>query len=497
MLDFCGRMVLDNGEGWRPEPFQVAVLDALCRGVDVVWLEIPEGNGKTSFTAGLLLAHMFLTEAADCPAAAASRDQTGTLLRQATGIVRRSPGFEKRFRCLEGYKRIECPEAGGRFQVFAADAGTGDGVIPTLAVLEELHRHPSLELYRTWRGKLLKRDGQILIISTAGAPDSEYELAKAQAIEECDDRGTVTRDGSLLVGRMPGFEIRVHAVPAGADLDDLDVVKSANPLSAITVAKLAEKRADPTWSRDHWARFTCGRPTREASSAVSEVEWDALEREVIPEGVEVAVGCDFGWKHDTTALVPFWMPEPGRRVLGVPEVLVPPRDGTSLDPRDVRDAFVRIHERTPISLVAMDPQAGGEQFAEWLEKPPGTDVDGSPSYAWEAGHGLGVSVVTISSWSNVVNARIYAAWMEAVRTGVLRHPGDRTLTRHVLNAVAKPLGEGRYRFDRPRSSRSATFQDVRVIDALVAAAGVHWQQTADLAAQPRPFSVDDYRVVMV
>jgi phage terminase large subunit-like protein len=493
-------MVLDTGDYWEPEPFQVAVLDALCRGVDRVWLEIPEGNAKTTLAAAIGLIHIYLVPMAEVPVAAASRDQTGVLLRQATGIVRRSPGFDSRFRRLEGYRRVECPGSGGRLQVFAADAGTGDGVIPTLPILEELHRHPSLDLLRTWNGKLYKRNGQSLIISTAGEPGGPYELAKEAALLECAEHGEVIREGMLTVARMPGFEMRIHALSPTDDVEDLDLVEQANPLSTVTREVLQAKRSDPTWNRQHWARFTCGVPMRDTSSAISDAEWDELGREEISDGTIVDVGADFGWKFDTTAITPLWMPEPTRRVLGRPEIIVPPMDGTSTEPSEVREAFIRIHRRTPIRRVAMDASMGGAQIAEWLEKPPGEMDDPDhpgemiPDYDLDRGFGLGVEVVEVSA-GNVVQCRAYDLFMEAIREGWLRHPGDPDLTRHVLNAVAKQVTHDRYRFDRPSTSRAAKHQDRRVIDALIAASNVHWHLAAGLGEDDeRPFDPADYRI---
>lgn len=494
VVTVCRSMVLDDGTEWAPEPFQVAVIEALCAGVDVVWLEIPEGNGKTTLSAGLALAHLFLVDGAEAPVAASSRDQAGVLLRQATGIVRRSPDLRDRYRCLEGYRRVECVASGGRLQVMAADAATGDGVIPTLAIIDELHRHPDMELFRTWRGKLPKRAGQLLVISTAGAPDAPYELAKQGALEECGRVGSVDESPGLTVARMPGFEMRVHAVAAADSVDDIEAVVRANPLSVVTRAVLEGKRRDPTFSRDHWARFTCGRPSRDQSSAITESEWAALPRGVIPPGTPVAVGADFAWKHDTTALVPLWVPERFRRVFGVPEVLVPPRDGSSLPDGDIRAAFVRLHERNPISLVAMDASRA-QSIAEWLEAPPGVDVDGRPVYAWDAGCGLGVPVIEVPQ-SNTVACDGFGLFMEAVRCGWIEHPHDPEFSRHVLNAVARLVNHDRYRFDRVAPSRRARFQDQRVIDALVAAWMVHWQQ-AKTFTDPAPLvtNVDDYRMV--
>lgn len=493
-LSFARLIRLDTGKAWEPEPFQIEVIEDLCNGVDRVWLDIPEGNAKSTLVAGICLIHMFFVDSAEVPIAAASRDQAGIILRQAIGMVSRSPDIARRFRCLEGYRRIVCPETGSRLQVYASDSETGDGVLPSLFGIDELHRHGDLELARTWEGKLGKRRGQGIIASTAGAPGSPYEIAKADALRECQERGTVERIGGLTIGRMPGFVLRTYAVGKGDDIDDLDVVKEANPLAAITVDTLRAKRQSPMFHHAHWARLTCGRPARDDDTAISETEWRALDRVEIPEGVPVAVGVDFAWRHDTTAIVPLWLPGDGRRVLGRPTVIVPPRDGTSLNPRLVRDAFVAIMERNPITTVALDPQACGEQFAEWIEMHPGVDFDGNPGYELEAGLGLGVTAVAVPT-SNDVQGKVYTAFMEAIRIGLLCHPHDELLTSHVLNAVAKPIYHDRYRFERIHQSRAASLQDRRVIDALVAASIVHWQQTAGATAPPPPVNVDDYRMV--
>ncbi len=492
VVRFLELMELDTGERWRVEPFQRAVIEDLCSGVDVVWMELPEGNAKSTTVAGLSLAHIFFVDAAEVPVAASSAQQATVLLRQGTGIVRRSELLAGAFRCLEGSKRIDCTATGGQLKIHAADAGTADGVIPTLAILDELHRHPDLALFRTWRGKLLKRRGQLVVISTAGAPDSEYETVKDRAVAECEERGTVERSPGLLVARMPGFVLRVHAIGADEDPDDIEAVKRANPLSIVTLDGLREKRADPTWNRDHWLRFTCGRPAREQSSAVSEAEWDALPQGEIPQGVEVAVGVDLGWKFDTTALVPLWVPEPDRRVFGTPVVIAPPRDGTSTPVGVVRDALLSMHARNPIRLVAMDPAAGGSQLGEWLEQPP----TGDGSVRWEDGGGPGIPVVEVSP-GNRTQCAAYACFMDAVRGGLIHHPHDPEFTRHVLNAVAKQVSHDRYRFDRHSTSRHARFQDNRVIDALIAAANVHWQQVTSAATAEVPMRAEDYRVMVV
>jgi hypothetical protein len=204
-------LVLDSGDQWEPERFQLDVVDEILKGIPEVWLDVPEGNGKTTLMGGVALYHADYTPDAIVPMAAASRDQTGILLNQAAGFVRRTPGMDRRFRVYEGYRRIDALRTRGRIQVFAADDRTGDGVIFTLALLEELHRHPDLRLYRTWHGKIEKRGGQVVAISTAGEPGGEYENVKAGVLK----RGRVRRRGAHTVaGRASSCCTSTRSPPA-------------------------------------------------------------------------------------------------------------------------------------------------------------------------------------------------------------------------------------------------------------------------------------------
>jgi hypothetical protein len=42
-------MVLDSGDYWRPEDFQLEIAEDLFAGNDEVWVLVPEGNAKTTF----------------------------------------------------------------------------------------------------------------------------------------------------------------------------------------------------------------------------------------------------------------------------------------------------------------------------------------------------------------------------------------------------------------------------------------------------------------
>lgn len=448
--EWASGLTLDNGEPWELEPFQEALIEDVFSGVPECWLVVPEGNGKTTLIAGLALYHCAFRTSAWVPVAASSREQAEILYRQAEGFVIRTPALQKLFKCQEGYRRIKCPEMGSRIQVFAADDRTGDGVIPTLCLVDELHRHRDLRLYRTWRGKLEKRQGQIVAISTAGEPGGEFETTR----ERIRQLGTVERDGSFVRASSPELVLHEWAVSEDGDVEDLDVVKSANPFSGVTLGALRRKRESPTMTLGHWRRFVCNLPTRSDQAAIQEKEWFlAQTRTQIPPGEPVWVGLDVAWNWDTTAAVPLWWRDDEFRLLGPATVLVPPRDGTSLDPARVERALVEIHHRNPIHTVVMDPSKA-EQLATWIE----SEFD---------------TTVVSRQQTNAFAVNDYQKFMEALREGWLKHTGDEELTQHALNAIARVLPHGDARFDRPSQSRAASLQDRRVIDALTAAAMVH------------------------
>lgn len=443
-------LTLDNNSPWRLEPFQSAFVADVFAGAREAWLVVPEGNGKTTLVAGLALYHAAHMQWASVSVAASSREQAEIVFRAAEGLIVRSER-EATFRAQEGYRRIRCDSMSSRIQIMAADAGTGDGIQPTLTIVDELHRHRDLRLYRLWAGKLEKRAGQMIAISTAGEPGSDFENTREAIRRSAKD---LHREGAFR--RAVAGQVVMHewAVPDDGDVEDFEQVKAANPLRAITVASLATKRARPTMMLDHWRRFVCNLPTRGNQAAITEGEWEAARVEDdIPVGDRIWVGLDVAWKWDTTAIVPVWARDEDYYLLGPATVLVPPRDGSSLDPHRVEDALVEIHDRNPVETVVMDPSKA-EQLAAWIREE------------------LGAEVIERQQ-TNKFGAMDYERFMEGLREGWLHHAGDPDLTRHVLNAVARTLPFGDHRFDRPEQSRrSPTQQDIRVIDALTAAAMV-------------------------
>ena len=446
---------LDSGEDWVLEDFQRMVVEDVLSPVREVWVIIPEGNTKTTLFAGIALYCADHTRRPWIPIGAASRDQAEIMFGQSAVFVEGSAPLKKRFRVYEGYRRIKhLVNLGRGIRVYAADTKTGDGVIPTHAFVDELHRHDDLKLYRLWKGKLGKRGGVIRTISTAGEPGTEFEetreLIKARTV-------THERDGCHL--RAVGKSLVYHEwmVPDPKRARDLELVKEANPFSGITLEYLEEKLASETLDfGEDWLRLTCNIAARSSFAAVPEADWDACQSEErIPEGVPVALGVDSAWLLDCFAIVPFWAKSAEERFFGDPEILTPPRDGSMLDDEEVHAAFERIHARNPIEVVIMDTSKA-KDTAQWLERE------------------FQVTLIDRSQ-ANTYQAQDYKSFMEALGKKWFRHTGQREFRRHVLNAIARRLPGEEMRFDRPSQSRNVRSgrQERRVIDALTAAAMVH------------------------
>lgn len=422
--DFAERHLrLESGAPLVIEDFQRTILGDYFGGATESLILIPKKNGKSTLIAALALFHMATTPDAETVVVAASRDQAGVLFGQSAGFVRRSSWLRKRMRPT--LRELRSRTDAGRVRVLAADANTADGVIPSLAIVDELGRHKSAELYSVLRDGLGPRKGRLLAISTAG-DDEESPLGEmrrqAHAMKE------QRRDGCYRYARSDDRSFVLHewALSPDDDRDDLALVKQANPASWQTVEALRRRFDSPSMTTWAWARFACGVWMVGQDSAISEKEWKACEVsgcEIPADHPGVFVGIDLGWKWDTTAMVPVC--RYGEKVrVHRPTILTPPQDGTSLDSEEVFDAAAAMRDRWPDCTFVLDPEAGGEQLAQRIDRELGGDL-------------------MTHSQRNRPMCHASQILSEQIAAGMLEHPGDdEGLTRHVLSASAKFVGTG-------------------------------------------------------
>ncbi len=453
---FCARtLTTEAARSFVLEDFQRTFLQDYFAGSRELVVLLPKKNGKSSVLGALSLYHLLTTPFAEVVVVAASRDQAGILLRQVVGFIRRSNSLTARLTVKQ--REIVNERLGGRIRILASDSDTVDGQLPTLVIVDELHRHRTPALYGILRDGLGPRGGRMVTISTSG-DDEGSPLGQLRTRAHAMPGGE--RHGAHLRVSDEHFSFHEWALQPDADVDDLAVVLEANPASWIDAAELRRRRT-PSMRPWSWKRFTCGIWVSGENSAISDVEWRACARLglEISGGVRgVFCGVDLGWKHDSTAIVPVWRP-PGEDIVQVhtPTIIVPPGDGTSTPVDDVFAACEEFADRWPTATFVIDPAADGEHLAQRLDAE--------------------LPNVTVATMSQKHGPMCLAAsrLSEAIAAGRLEHPDDEVLNQHVMAAAARSVGE-QWRFSKQRGKTA-------LIDGVIALAMAH---SALLGEDQRP-----------
>jgi phage terminase large subunit-like protein len=436
---FCAALVLEDGQPMTLERFQREMLADYFDGAIESLILLPKKNGKSTLLAALSLFHLITTPDAECVVGAASRDQATILYDQAAGFVRRSQGLEERVQIKRGYREIRSAHDAGRVRVLAADVDTADGVIPTLALVDELHRHKSAGLYGIFRDGLGPRSGRMLTISTAG--DSEGSplgemRASAQRLDDSE------RDERHLIARSAdrGYVMHEWALDRDDDVDDLRVVKLANPASWQTLEALRRRHDSPSMLPSQWARFACGLWMAADSWWISGEQWRqaSTSARILP-GDRITIGFDGSRSRDATALVACRLSDALVQVLAVWEAPEGQRDWR-IHSSEVDAVVARTMEHYDVARGYFDPPLWQSEIEQWSQ-----DFD-----------------QRVTGWSTNSARMIHA--VERFRTdlvdGKLRHANDTTLNAHVMNARMREV-RGGYWLTKDR--------DAAKIDAAIAA----------------------------
>jgi Phage Terminase len=511
---FCRTLTLDTGAPFRLQPFQRTILRDYFNGARETLVLLPKKNGKTTLMAALVVYHLVYIDEARCYVAASSRDQATILYDHAKGFVTRSVALQRRVLVRGGTRELRSKRDSGFVKVLAADSETADGVGPTLAIVDELHRHKSTALYDVFRDGLDARDGAMLTITTAGDDeDSPLGLMRSNflALPGKRVRGRYTycrsRDRSNVMHEW--------ALRATDNLNDLDLVKSVNPLASQTKAKLKRRRDSTSMTTQAWARFACNVWTQGEDAAIATLDWARKSRPGLripaDDESDVVVGIDLGWTNDTSGLVPVGhapgnrdealiderlvivpagtQPGPGPRVR-LPDWLdghphrdelqrlanVHPgkvEDGVRTSEEVIKGALIRLWLIWPGMRWAIDPNAGGMHVAQWIEAEL---ADGDEDRIWTYSQQPAPMAIASMHFAAGVGTRVVQEPPPAEdgeegepRTVPVWHPDHEELNRHIRGAVARWVGE-RWRFDkRKKPTTGSTKVRVRPIDATIAA----------------------------
>ena len=419
---FCEQLlVTENGGQLILEDWQLRVLaDHFGGAVEEVVL-LPKGQGKTTLFAALTIWSLLTTPDARIYMAAASRDQASLMYQHALGFVERSPQLQELIATKPGYRELRLRSDSGFIRTVSADSNTNDGTGATLVCVDEYHRHKTTDLVAVFRDGLGKRGGRMVTISTAGAnmrtPLGQVRerayLLEDQQREDFHLRA-VSPDGS--------FVFHEWAVPEGFDVDDVEIVKRANPSSFVTVDELRRRYESPSMHRREWLRYAANQWVGALEDAWLEPgRWQTLcdPDLVIPDGADVFLGVDIGLRHDTSAVaVVHQLPDGKFAVEG--QVFVPPESG-DLDLAKVEQHVIALADRYQVQSLTYD-RWGFARSAQYLSD-----------------RGL---LCLDMPMTNERTVPACARLLEAVNRGELVHNGDPVLQAHVEAGAIRETERG-------------------------------------------------------
>lgn len=316
------------GEIITPEPWQCFVIGSLFgwyhpngrRRYRRAFIEVGKKNGKTLVAGviGILRAFFDGEAGAEVYSAATKRDQAKLLWLDAKEMVRRSPDLRARISVQVG--RLFDARTASVFRPLGADTDSEDGLNPSTALIDEIHRLKNRDLI-DWMSQSFgaRQDPLLAMITTAGAEGEsvwaeEHDYA-AKVLE-----GTIT-DESLFA--------YVANLDEGDDPFDESVWVKANPNLGVSVSwedmrqKALEAREKPSTLPTFLRLRLNVRADTEAHAFPLEV-WDASAGELeIKPGDVCYGGLDLSRKRDLSAFVlafprpdgvidllcRFWMPD--------------------------------------------------------------------------------------------------------------------------------------------------------------------------------------------
>jgi phage terminase large subunit-like protein len=146
----------------------------------------------------------------------------------------------------------------------------------------------------------------MITISTAGATlESPLGLLRSKAHVLDGFRRDEGSKKTYSCSDDGSFVLHEWALAPNDDVDDMDLVKLANPASWHTVEALRRRHDSPSMTPWQWRRFACGVWTEGEEPWIRPESWDVLADPdlVIGDDEPVWIGVDVGVRHDSTAVV--------------------------------------------------------------------------------------------------------------------------------------------------------------------------------------------------
>lgn len=190
------------GKPFRLEPWQREIVEALfgekrrdtgLRRYRRAYIEVPRGNGKSTWAAGIALLMLLADNepAAEIFGAAADRDQARLVFEAAKSMVEDSPYLSRLVKIYRHSMVVESTRS--VYRVLSSEAYSKHGLNPHGIIFDELHAQPNRELYDVLNTAMGKRAQPLMIMITTAGYDREsicwqqHEYARQVAAGIIDD----------------------------------------------------------------------------------------------------------------------------------------------------------------------------------------------------------------------------------------------------------------------------------------------------------------------
>lgn len=332
---------------------------------------------------------------------------------------------------------ITCEQTAGTWRVVSRIADTKQGMKPHWLLNDEYHVHKTAETRDAIiRGMHKRRQPLALDITTEGksskSPLGELqrgfiESPHVEHRELTPYLHTYSVGRSMMVRWGPPWGMKRDEV----NPEDPAFVRACTPASWIDIKSLIRDQLLAPGKREtDFLTYHCNMLVDDGEEGIPAASWDACAAgwEPIPDGVEVHVGVDLGYRDDWSAVVA--VAEINGRLQVQAELFQPPEDGELYLDGTVGVAIDRLARRCRIASLSVDPYMGGSMMQAW-------QMAGLPviEYRFQPTRVCPASVKLL----------------ETIERGQLAtDPADRDLREHVLNMRMRDMGSGAWRFDKPK-----------------------------------------------
>lgn len=303
------------------------------RQYSTLYLEVPRGNGKSTFAAGLALYLLTVEgeQSAKIYGAAADKAQAAIVFETAEKMVEASPQLAKGITAYRN-KTMEFAESGSKYIVLSSEAYTKHGLNPSGIIFDELHAQPNRDLYDVLVTAMGKRAQPLMVmITTAGYDRNSICWEQHEYARKIID-GTISD---------PTWLARIYAADAEDDWTSPAVWAKANPNYGVSVREefLRQQCASALQSpayQNTFRRLYLNQWTQQENRWIDMAAWDGCGA-ALPDlaGRRCFGGLDLASTTDIAALVLVFAPE----AEGEPVCLLPffwiPQD--SMIERERRD----------------------------------------------------------------------------------------------------------------------------------------------------------------